>query len=595
MRHTGKWQGLQVAVVWMGLLMAPWTARAQSVDPCTGGPGSGAAVEITGGNLEMPVPNTGNDWKHTAGSTAHTGRDLNALDLNENATAPNFDNQLPVLAVGAGTVRFAALTPASCGYGNSVMVEHNVGGNIFYSHYAHLDASMLVALGDVVQQGQVLGYVSQTGNASTPHLHWSVRQGTTPRYTTLNGYSTANANTQGLSFTSDTRMIWLEDFQQSNTWQAAASNAATFSVQAGQMRIAGASGLGLVQHKNPIFVRPDNGPYRLKYAARTERYRANQSAVAGLRLECMGSDRTTVLSTVIFTSVLDTYGGWSVLSFPVTFGSGSGQCPTTTRFVRPILVSSSSVGAAVVVDWVGLEERAPAASAGTEQFNAYTYGGVRRFTYNLGDTAAFSRVEVLGAASRAALSSAPQILCTFPGNASSNFCTQPLNSLQSIPFHALRLWTSAGAFRDLGPVQVDAFTRAYVPGLNNAQLMTLDFQNIPLWASYPFATFDNSIDNYGIVNYAPNAGLMIFTPEAPVTGLKTFRAYYGGNTTRATVRAVDHATGNLVELGSVTSTPLNWVTLTNAAWPATTRAVWVTFERLNYDNYLHVDEVLFSP
>jgi murein DD-endopeptidase MepM/ murein hydrolase activator NlpD len=41
--------------------------------------------------------------------------------------------------------------------------------------YAHASA-LAVQPGDVIQAGQALGWVGQTGNATGPHLHFEVRQ-----------------------------------------------------------------------------------------------------------------------------------------------------------------------------------------------------------------------------------------------------------------------------------------------------------------------------------------------------------------------------------------------------------------------------------
>jgi murein DD-endopeptidase MepM/ murein hydrolase activator NlpD len=57
-------------------------------------------------------------------------------------------------------------------YGNLVTVDH--GGVVTY--YAHL-SRITVRAGDVVRQGQQLGTVGSTGNATGPHLHFEVRIG----------------------------------------------------------------------------------------------------------------------------------------------------------------------------------------------------------------------------------------------------------------------------------------------------------------------------------------------------------------------------------------------------------------------------------
>ncbi len=58
-------------------------------------------------------------------------------------------------------------------YGNYVRIEH--GGDL-HTRYAHL-SSYTVSEGDVVQKGDLIGYVGSTGRSTGPHLHYEVRIG----------------------------------------------------------------------------------------------------------------------------------------------------------------------------------------------------------------------------------------------------------------------------------------------------------------------------------------------------------------------------------------------------------------------------------
>jgi murein DD-endopeptidase MepM/ murein hydrolase activator NlpD len=73
----------------------------------------------------------------------------------------------PVMAVGAGTVNFAALHGAS---GNTVTIRHN---SVYSTHYKHLSRFAAdVRQGARVKMGQIIGYVGKTGLATGPHLHF---------------------------------------------------------------------------------------------------------------------------------------------------------------------------------------------------------------------------------------------------------------------------------------------------------------------------------------------------------------------------------------------------------------------------------------
>ena len=80
----------------------------------------------------------------------------------------------PIRASASGTVTYAG--DALKNYGNLVLVKHSGG---YTTAYAHADR-LLVARGAVVTQGQVIGYAGQTGDVSSPQLHFEIRSATTP-------------------------------------------------------------------------------------------------------------------------------------------------------------------------------------------------------------------------------------------------------------------------------------------------------------------------------------------------------------------------------------------------------------------------------
>ncbi|QOY36980.1 murein hydrolase activator EnvC family protein [Anaerobacillus isosaccharinicus] len=78
-----------------------------------------------------------------------------------------------VVAVEAGTVIRSYYSPS---YGNTVMISHNVDGQVITTLYAHLE-NRYVADGQRVEKGQLLGYMGNTGRSFGAHLHFEVHEG----------------------------------------------------------------------------------------------------------------------------------------------------------------------------------------------------------------------------------------------------------------------------------------------------------------------------------------------------------------------------------------------------------------------------------
>ncbi|NND53701.1 MAG: peptidoglycan DD-metalloendopeptidase family protein [Gammaproteobacteria bacterium] len=77
----------------------------------------------------------------------------------------------PVKAAGDGKVIFRGVKG---GYGNTIILQH--GGNIT-TLYAHLKGfSRKFRNGSRVRQGDIIGYVGQSGLATGPHLHYEYRR-----------------------------------------------------------------------------------------------------------------------------------------------------------------------------------------------------------------------------------------------------------------------------------------------------------------------------------------------------------------------------------------------------------------------------------
>ncbi|MHA6694349.1 M23 family metallopeptidase [Homoserinimonas sp. A520] len=81
----------------------------------------------------------------------------------------------PIYSIAAGTVVTASGAGA---YGNHVVVEHVIDGQMVTSLYAHMaPGTMAVSAGQHVGIGQQLGAVGETGRAYGAHLHFEIRPG----------------------------------------------------------------------------------------------------------------------------------------------------------------------------------------------------------------------------------------------------------------------------------------------------------------------------------------------------------------------------------------------------------------------------------
>ena len=80
----------------------------------------------------------------------------------------------PIKAADDGVVAYAGNELK--GYGNLVLIRHTNG---FVSAYAHA-SELMVKRGDTVKRGQVIAHAGQTGNVTSPQLHFEIRKGSTP-------------------------------------------------------------------------------------------------------------------------------------------------------------------------------------------------------------------------------------------------------------------------------------------------------------------------------------------------------------------------------------------------------------------------------
>jgi murein DD-endopeptidase MepM/ murein hydrolase activator NlpD len=112
---------------------------------------SGPWITPTQGNI---TSNFGEHRSVNGGAYfAHTGLDI----ANAEGT--------PVYAAATGKVAMAQQLYL---YGNSIIIDHGTG---VFTDYSHL-SSMTVKAGQMVNRGDLIGYMGTTGFSSGPHLHW---------------------------------------------------------------------------------------------------------------------------------------------------------------------------------------------------------------------------------------------------------------------------------------------------------------------------------------------------------------------------------------------------------------------------------------
>ncbi|MDM8561630.1 M23 family metallopeptidase [Candidatus Parabeggiatoa sp. HSG14] len=75
----------------------------------------------------------------------------------------------PIVAAGEGTIKFLG---RKGGYGKTIVLQHNTRLRTLYAHLWKFTEELKI--GDEVAQGQIIGYVGQSGRATGPHLHYEI-------------------------------------------------------------------------------------------------------------------------------------------------------------------------------------------------------------------------------------------------------------------------------------------------------------------------------------------------------------------------------------------------------------------------------------
>lgn len=114
---------------------------------------------IRGGIGHISMPFGQNKHPFTGQWYIHKGIDLSTYRAGDS-----------ILATADGQIVTAEYDP---GFGYYIIIKHKHG---FYTRYAHM-SSFRVQRGQYVQQGQIIGYIGNTGVSTGPHLHYEVHIG----------------------------------------------------------------------------------------------------------------------------------------------------------------------------------------------------------------------------------------------------------------------------------------------------------------------------------------------------------------------------------------------------------------------------------
>ncbi len=79
----------------------------------------------------------------------------------------------PIYAAAAGVVGVAKVGGWNSGYGNYIRISHSNGAETLYAHLSKI----VISQNTRVEQGELIGYMGNTGHSTGPHVHFEVRGG----------------------------------------------------------------------------------------------------------------------------------------------------------------------------------------------------------------------------------------------------------------------------------------------------------------------------------------------------------------------------------------------------------------------------------
>lgn len=160
---------LSAAEAELGALIDSRIAAAPTAAPAA--PAAPEAPASDTASAAAPASSAGCVWPAQGSVTSEFGSRWGRLHAGLDLAGPI---GTPIWATKAGSVVVAG---SQSGYGNTVVLDHGDGMTTLYGHQSRL----AVSVGQSVSQGQLIGYIGNTGRSTGPHLHFETRYGGSPR------------------------------------------------------------------------------------------------------------------------------------------------------------------------------------------------------------------------------------------------------------------------------------------------------------------------------------------------------------------------------------------------------------------------------
>lgn len=144
----------------------------------------GDIITIPGGEMEADMPENANYTTVVSSGPSVSGYFVHPLPGSIKTQHLHGYNGLdfgapigtPIRAAAGGRVLVSRVGGWNGGYGSYVVIDHPNGTQTLYAH----NSRNAVWQGQTVVQGQVIGYVGNTGRSTGPHLHFEVRGARNP-------------------------------------------------------------------------------------------------------------------------------------------------------------------------------------------------------------------------------------------------------------------------------------------------------------------------------------------------------------------------------------------------------------------------------